>query len=200
MFRYERLLTSGLLWYEKRERHNSYYADCTICPHKRAVHPVVFKISVDRDLQNSTVRLQPLNTMVLTQFLKIMVGTQLPNCLPLRQTNRLSIYMAQSQLSNSRLHGRELNSLCPNGRDKNCLPGWPIVNSQLTLFQSLQILRTIASGHDVIHTTPSFPIWGLLWQLWLSYPLHVSAELYPILCTWTKSRIVQCPTKMNDKI
>ena len=38
-----------------------------------------------------------------------------------------------------------------------CLPG-PKVNSQL---QNLQILRIIASGHDVIHTPAQFPIWDL---------------------------------------
>ncbi len=31
--------------------------------------------------------------------------------------------------------------------------------------QNLQILRTITSGHDVIPTSASFPIWGLLRQL-----------------------------------
>ena len=45
-----------------------------------------------------------------------------------------------------------------------------------------------------------FSIWGLLWQLWLSYPLHVSVDCTQCLCTWTKSRIVQSPTKLNDKI
>ena len=35
------------------ERYNSYYADHTIWPHKRAVHLAMFKISVGRDLQNS---------------------------------------------------------------------------------------------------------------------------------------------------
>ena len=38
-----------------------------------------------------------------------------------------------------------------------------MVQSQLTLFQNPQILRTISSGHDVIHTPVPFPIWGLLW-------------------------------------
>ena len=33
---------------------------------------------------------------------------------------------------------------------------------QLPLFQNLQILGTIASGHDVICTPASFSIWGLL--------------------------------------
>ena len=35
---------------------------------KRSAHLVVFKISVGRDLQNSMVRLQLINTMVLTQL------------------------------------------------------------------------------------------------------------------------------------
>ena len=77
---------------------------------------------------------------------------------------------------------------------------WSKVNSQLTLFQNLQILWTIASGHDVIHTPASFPIWGLLWQLWLSYPLRTSVNCTQCLCTWTKSQIVQSPTKLNHKI
>ena len=33
---------------------------------------------------------------------------------------------------------------------------------KLALFQNLQILETIASEHDVIHTPVSFPVWGLL--------------------------------------
>ena len=114
-----------------------------------------------------------LNTMVGTQLLNIMVGTQ--------------------------LYGRELHSL-PQWQKLNCLPAWSNVNLQLTLFQNLQILRIIASGHDVIHTPASFPIWGLLWQLWLSNPLCTSVNCTQCLCTWTKSRIVQSPTKLNDRI
>ena len=62
---------------------------------------------------------------------------------------------------------------------------WSKSNSQLTLFQNPQILRTISSRHDVIHTQASFPVWGLLLQWWLSYPLRVSVKLYQWLCTWT---------------
>ena len=43
-----------------------------------------------------------------------------------------------------------------------CLYG-PKSNSQLILFKNLQILSTIASGHDIIPTSSSFSIWGLLW-------------------------------------
>ncbi len=35
-------------------------------------------------------------------------------------------------------------------------------NSQLILFQNPQILRTISSGYDVIHTPAPFPVWGLI--------------------------------------
>ena len=53
------LLTSWLSFSDtRRERHNFYYADCTIWPKKCAAHPVAPKISVSRDLQNSIVRLQ----------------------------------------------------------------------------------------------------------------------------------------------
>ena len=60
--------------------------------------------------------------------------------------------------------------------------------------------QPIASGHDVIHAPVIFPIWGLLWQLWLSYLLHARVDCTQCLCSWTKSRIVQSPTKLNNKI
>ena len=53
----------------------------------------------------------------------------------------------------------------------NCLPQWQttqlsayMVQSQLPTdsFSNLQILRTITSGYDVIHTPAPFPIGGLL--------------------------------------
>ena len=59
-----------------------------------------------------------------------------------------------------------------------CLPGSK--STPNSLFQNLQILRTIASGHNVIHTPAAFPIWSLLWQLGLSYPLCTSVKLYPM--------------------
>ena len=36
--------------------------------------------------------------------------------------------------------------------------------------------------------------------LWLSYPLRASVNCAQCLCTWTKSRIVRSPNKLNDKI
>ena len=71
---------------------------------------------------------------------------------------------------------------------------------QLTRFLKYSNSQPIASRHDVIHTPVQFPIWGLLWQFWLSYPLRASVNCAQWLCTWTKSQIVQRPTKPNDKI
>ena len=83
-----------------------------------------------------------------------------------------------------------------------CLP--LVLNSasciQLTCFSKYPNSQPIASSHDIIHTPVSFPILGLLWQSQLSYPLHTCVNCTQCLCTWTKSWIVQSPTKLNDKI
>ena len=84
------------------ERHNAYYANHP----QRAVHLVMFKISVSRDPKNPSTS-------------------------------------SKAQI----LHSTDS-------------------------FQNPQILRTISSGHDVIHTPVPFPVWCLLWQWWLSYPLR----------------------------
>ena len=91
-------------------------------------------------------------------------------------------------------------SFIPQWQRQNCLLPGPQSTPNWLCFKKLQILRTIASGHNVIHTPAQFPIWGLLWQLWLSYPLRTSVNCTQYLCTWIKSRIVQSPTKLNDKI
>ena len=67
----------------------------------------------------------------------------------------------------------------------NCLPHWSNLNFQLIIFQNPQILRTISSGHDVIHTPASIPVWGLLWQWRLSYPLRTSVNCSNWPYTWT---------------
>ena len=118
---------------------------------------------------------------------------------------RIILYKQNSQLPGrtptSQHHDRTPTSTVGlNGRERNCLLQGPMLTFQLTLFQNLQILTTIASGQDVIHTPAPFPIGGLLWQLWLSYPLRASVNCTQCLCAWTKSRIVQSPTKVNDKI
>ena len=76
------LLTFDSSFSTRGERHNSYYADHIIWPHKRAAHPVMFKISVGGDLKNpttsSTVKIQ-LSTSILwqrTQFSAYVVQGQ----------------------------------------------------------------------------------------------------------------------------
>ena len=152
---------------------------------KCSAHLVVFKISVGRDLQNSMVRLQLLNTMVLTQLQLSTWPKLTPNWTgPSGVPNSTGLQLNSTGQAPSKLPTRLAYSRVPNWR----------------VFQNIQILSPITSGHDVIHTPVLFPIWGLLWQLWLSYPLHVSVNCTQCLCTWTKSRIVQSPTKLNDKI
>ena len=63
------LLTSNFGSSTRGERDNSYYAVHTILPHKRAMHLVVFKVSVGRDLQNSTVE----NSVLYAQLSACMV-------------------------------------------------------------------------------------------------------------------------------
>ena len=124
------------------------------------------------------------------------------NCLPQQQKTQLSVnFQLHGRNSTFQHHGRTPTStVCHWVRQSNSLPPTSTVESQLTLFQNLQILRTIASEHDVIHTPVLFPIWGLLWQLWLSYLLRASVNYTQCLCTWTKNWMVQSPTKLNYKI
>ena len=65
------------------------------------------------------------------------------------------------EISTLRFNGRIPNYSTP-WQKLNSLPPWSNLNSHLTLFQNPQILRTISSGHDVIHTPVPFPVWGLL--------------------------------------
>ena len=60
-----------------------------------------------------------------------------------------------------------------------------MVGIQLNLFKNLPNSQPISSGHDVIHTPTPFPVWGLSWQWWLSYPLYASVNCTNWLHTWT---------------
>ena len=77
----------------------------------------------------------------------------------------------------------------------------PISTSQLTVFQNPQILRTISSRHDIIHTPAPFPIWGFIMTIVIVISFvrerkTVPNDYAPEILT----RIVQSPTKLNDKI
>ena len=76
-----------------------------------------------------------------------------------------------------------------------------MVQSQLTLFQNLQSLRTVSSWYDVIHTPAPLPVSGFtLTVVIVIYFAGVGKiepnDYAPELLT----RIVQSPTKLNDKI
>ena len=116
--------------------------------------------------------------MAEIQLYAPMAGTQLSSSIIKMQLHgQTSTSQHHGRTPTSQHHGQiPTSTVCLNGRQPNCLPTWPKVNSQMTVFQNLQILRIIDSGQDVILTTDLFPIWDLLWQLWLSYPLRVSVN------------------------
>ena len=74
--------------------------------------------------------------MAEIQLYAPMAGTQLFNTIVWTQLQLLNI-MVGPQLQLSAIEADN---------------PWPKVNSQLSLFQNLQILRTITSRHDIIHT------------------------------------------------
>ena len=126
LFRYETFINFLTLVFrhEERERHNLYYADCTIWPNKRAAHPV------------ATSWTGP----------------------------------AQSRISTN-------------------------VFFKIIKF-SAHRFRAWRHSHPSLISNLGF----LLWHLWLSYPMRTSVNCTHCVCTYTKSRIVQSPTKPNDKI
>ena len=137
----------------------------------------------ERDTKNlSMAEIQLYAPMAGTQLSSFMVQPQNPNCNCLPQWQRHQL-------------------LCFHGREPNFLPTWYNVNFQQPVFFKSSNYQPISSEHDVIHTPASFPVWGLLWQWWLSYPLRASVKLYPTDSTHgLLIRVVQSPTKLNDKI
>ena len=86
---------------------------------------------------------------------------------------------------------------------------WPKFNSQLNdpiststdFFQNPQILKTISSGHDVIHTPAPFSVWGF--SMTMVIVISFAHERKTVLNNYTPellSRIVQSLTKVNDKV
>ena len=121
------------------------------------------------------------NPMAGTQLSYSMVQAQNPNCLvgPQLLTIMVGPQLQQSDIEadnpTTRLHGRELSSLYLNGRDSIVyLPG-PLSTPNCLFFKSSNS-QDHRFRHDVIHTPASFPIWGLSWQLRLSYPLRANVN------------------------
>ena len=75
------------------------------------------------------------------------------------------------------------------------------LNSQLTLFQNPQTLRTICSGDDVIHIRATFPVWGFITTMVIGISLAYECKTLPNdYAPEFLTRIVQSPNKLNDKI
>ena len=76
-----------------------------------------------------------------------------------------------------------------------------MVQSQLTLFQNPQILRTISSRHDVIHIPAPFPVCGFIMIMVIVISFVRERKTAPNDdAPGLLTRIVQSPTKLNDKI
>ena len=86
-----------------------------------------------------------------------------------KETQLLKAYANHTMLTQIPTRGAscgiwDLNSsLSVENRKSQPLPS--TVDLNYVSFQNPQILRTISSGHDVIHTSAPFPVGGLLWQM-----------------------------------
>ena len=81
------------------------------------------------------------------------------------------------------------------------LPPWSNLNSQLTLFQNPQILRTISSGHDIIHSPVPFPVLGFIMTMVIVISFACECKTGPNdYAPELLTRTVQSPIKLNDKI
>ena len=136
---------------------------------------------------NCLVGPQLFNTMVWTQLLNIMIRTH-----PLSSTwPKVNFPTLDSMAENSILYAPMVET--------NLSPAWPTVNSKLSCFSKYPHSQPIASEHDVIHTLAHFQF-GVYYENCDCDPLRAIVKLYPMICTWTKGRIVQSPTKRNDKV
>ena len=89
-------------------------------------------------------------------------------------------------------------TLCLNGRNSTlCLHSSILIDS----FQNPQILRTISSRHDIIHTLASFPVWGFIMTMVIVISFAHKRKTAPNdYAPELLTRIVQSPTKLIDKI
>ena len=112
----------------------------------------------------------------------------------------VSVYMAQSQPS---------NSSTPWQRTRFSMPQWQKQKPSACLAYSQ--LQTDVFFKIPIFSAHCFLAWchshsslisclGFIMTIVIVISFALERKLYPMLCTWTKSRTVQSPTKLNDKI
>ena len=89
---------------------------------------------------------------------------------------KISILLLWSRPEKSNRHrnGRKLNSV-PQWQKLNCLPPWSNLFFKILKFSGPSLLGMTSSTLQ-----PHFLSGGLLWQWWLSYPLHASVKLHPM--------------------
>ena len=92
---------------------------------------------------------------------------------------KVSVCRDQKNPTTSSMVQIQLDSL-PQWQKLNFLSPWPNLNSQLTLFQNPQILRTISSGHDIIHTPVPFPSWGFIMTMVIVISFVHEHKLYQL--------------------
>ena len=122
--------------------------------------------------------------MVGSQLSSSMVQPQNPNCLvrPQLFNTMVGTHFSPSLSDPTSQHHSQTptSTVCLNDRQPNCLLSWPKVNLQLSLFQNLQILRTIASRHDVIQPISYL---GFIMTIVIVISFVREHKLYPVLCT-----------------
>ena len=148
---------------------------------------------VQSQFLNIMVGPQLLNIMVRPELLTIMVGPQLLDIM-VRTQLQLSASMAENP------------SVCLHG---------PKSTPNRCVFQNLQILWTISllkcfskSSDSQDHCLRAWhhshssliSYLGFIMTIVIVISFAHECKLYPMLCSWTKRRIVQNPTKLNDKM
>ena len=100
------------------------------------------------------------------------------NCLSKWQKTQLSAYIVQSQPS-------------------KCLAHSQLQTASFSKSSNSQDHRFWAWSHS--HSSPISYL-GFIMTIVIVISFARERKLYPMLCTWTKSRIVQSPIKLNYKI
>ena len=109
--------------------------------------------------------------------------------------------MVRLQLQLSAINGRQTNCLLHRAQSTPSCTG--SAQSRISTNVFFKITKFSAYRFRVWRYSNPSPISYLeflLWQLWLLYPLRASVNCTQCMCTRTKCRIVQSPTKPNDKI
>ena len=151
---------------------------------------------------NSTIGRYSLKKIILhisKLFLSIYGFIYIYIYIPPRQELNYRLPWSNLKIPTSQHYGRTPTStVCLNSKQPDCLRTWPNVNCQMTLFQNLQVFISLL-GMTSLTLHPHF-LSGVYYDNYDCLSFVQERKLNPMLCNWTKNRIVQSPTKLNDKI